>query len=35
MALAMPPVADWTYDLRMWRQLGIATTAAAVEDAAS
>ena len=34
-ALAMPPVADWTYDLRMWRQLGIATTAAAVEDAAS
>ena len=23
-ALAMPAVADWTYDLRMWRQLGIA-----------
>ncbi|MEO8921796.1 MAG: leucyl/phenylalanyl-tRNA--protein transferase [Caldimonas sp.] len=23
-ALAMPSVADWTYDLRMWRHLGIA-----------
>ena len=22
-ALAMPPVDDWTYDLRLWRQLGI------------
>ena len=33
-ALAMPPVVDWTYDLRMWRQLGIAIDAAS-EDAAS
>ena len=32
-ALAMPPVLDWTYDLRMWRHLGIATDAVA-EDAA-
>jgi leucyl/phenylalanyl-tRNA--protein transferase len=31
MALAMPPVGDWTYDLRMWRQLGIANA----EDDAS
>jgi leucyl/phenylalanyl-tRNA---protein transferase len=23
-ALAMPALTDWTYDLRMWRQLGIA-----------
>jgi leucyl/phenylalanyl-tRNA--protein transferase len=30
-ALAMPPVADWTYDLRMWRHLAIAVGA----DAAS
>lgn len=31
MALARPPVLDWTYDLRMWRHLGIAI----VEGAAS
>ena len=32
-ALAMPPVQEWTYDLRLWRQLGISGTPA--EDAAS
>ena len=32
-ALAMPPVQDWTYDLRLWRQLGIS--GAPAEDAAS
>jgi len=32
-ALAMPPVVDWTYDLRLWRQLGFPGTH--VEDAAS
>jgi leucyl/phenylalanyl-tRNA---protein transferase len=32
-ALAMPAVVDWTYDLRLWRQLGISGTTA--EDAAS
>jgi leucyl/phenylalanyl-tRNA--protein transferase len=31
MALAMPAVGDWTYDLRMWRQLDIASA----EDDAS
>jgi leucyl/phenylalanyl-tRNA--protein transferase len=34
-ALAMPAVADWTYDLRMWRQLGIATGGSVAENAAS
>ncbi|MCE9661733.1 MAG: leucyl/phenylalanyl-tRNA--protein transferase [Burkholderiales bacterium] len=32
-ALAMPPMVDWTYDLRLWRQLDIPGTPA--EDAAS
>ena len=32
-ALAMPPVVDWTYDLDLWRQLGI--DAGPAEDAAS
>ena len=32
-ALAMPPVVDWTYDLDLWRQLGI--DAGSAEDAAS
>jgi leucyl/phenylalanyl-tRNA---protein transferase len=34
-ALAMPAVTDWTYDLRMWRQLGIAIGATTPEDPAS
>ena len=32
-ALAMPPVQDWTYDLRLWRQFGFPGSPA--EDAAS
>ena len=32
-ALAMPPVQEWTYDLRLWRQLDIS--GAFAEDAAS
>jgi leucyl/phenylalanyl-tRNA--protein transferase len=32
-ALAMPAIADWTYDLRLWRQLGIS--GAAAEDVAA
>ena len=35
-ALAMPALLDWTYDLRMWRQLGIDIgPAPAAEDAVS
>ena len=32
-ALAMPVIADWTYDLSLWRQLGIS--GAAAEDVAT
>ena len=32
-ALAMPPIVDWTYDLGLWRQLGI-DAAPAEDDAA-
>ena len=32
-ALAMPAIVDWTYDLSLWRQLGISDAAA--EDAAA
>ena len=32
-ALAMPPIVDWTYDLSLWRQLGIS--GAAAEDVAA
>ncbi|MGZ5203490.1 MAG: leucyl/phenylalanyl-tRNA--protein transferase [Caldimonas sp.] len=35
-ALAMPPVVDWTYDLSLWRELGIdAGVRGPPEDAAS
>ncbi|MEP7302215.1 MAG: leucyl/phenylalanyl-tRNA--protein transferase [Caldimonas sp.] len=34
-ALAMPQVVDWTYDLRLWRQLGIDAGADPALDAAS